>query len=616
MSLLLSAHSIEKSYGSASLFNNLAFTISDGDRIGLIGPNGSGKSTLLEILARLTEPDSGTVSIRKQVRVGYVAQEDSFLAGKTIRQIMEETTLDDSLTEMELAARISTTLGRAGFVDPEIPGDSLSGGWKKRLAIARELLKKPDLLLLDEPTNHLDLEAIFWLEKLLNNAQFAWLAVSHDRYFLENTAHTMMELDRAYPEGLFTVGGSYSDFLVKKEQFLAAQSKHQEALENRVRREVEWLRRGAKARTTKSKARIDTAGELIEELSEVAARGVKRTTQIDFAGTDRQTKRLVDVSGIGKAMGGRELFRDFSFVLSPGARIGLLGPNGSGKTTLLRLIAGELQPDNGSIKRADAVKMVYFDQGREHLDPEMPLRRALASHGDSVIFRDRSIHVAAWANRFLFRVEQLDLPLSRLSGGEQARVLIARMMLEPADVLLLDEPTNDLDIQTLEVLEESLMDFPGALVLVTHDRYMLERVSTIILGLNAEGGGAAIFADCSQWEREQEKRRTDQLDNKALNNKSTKDASARPESPTAQKKLSYIESREWEQIEQKIADAEAKLQLAQQELHDPDTVSNATKLLDCYEKLGAAQRAVDELYARWEELSSKLESFAPAQKLQ
>jgi ATP-binding cassette subfamily F protein uup len=598
MSLLLSCQTLEKSYGSISLFKDLSFGISDLDRIGLIGPNGSGKSTLLQILAGATAPDSGTVSVRKLVRVGYVAQDESFPADRTIQQIMEETPLNESLTAMEFAARISTTLGRAGFQNAEAEAASLSGGWKKRLAIARELLKKPDLLLLDEPTNHLDLEAILWLEQLLNTAQFAWLAVSHDRYFLENTAESIMEIDRAYPEGLFAVKASYSEFLIKKEEFLAAQSKYQEALGNKVRREVEWLRRGAKARTTKSKARIDTAGQMIEELSEVSARTVKRTTQIDFAGTDRQTKRLVDVTAVSKSLGGRELFRDFSFVLSPGARIGLLGPNGSGKTTLLKLLNGEMLPDSGNVKRADGVKIVYFDQGREHLDGEMKLRKALATHGDSVIFRDRSIHVTAWANRFLFRAEQLDLPLSRLSGGEQARVLIARMMLEPADVLLLDEPTNDLDIRTLEVLEESLMDFPGALVLVTHDRYMLERVSTIILGLDAHGGGAAIFADCSQWEREQELRRSERGNQK-------KTATRRQEPITAKKKLSYIESREWEQIEQKIEEAEQRLQAMQRELHHPDTVTNSTRLLECYENVNAAQKIVDDLYMRWEELSSK-----------
>jgi ATP-binding cassette subfamily F protein uup len=234
----------------------------------------------------------------------------------------------------------------------------------------------------------------------------------------------------------------------------------------------------------------------------------------------------------------------------------------------------------------------------------MTLRKALASHGDSVIFRDRSVHVTAWANRFLFRAEQLDLPLSRLSGGEQARVLIARMMLEPADVLLLDEPTNDLDIRTLEVLEESLMDFPGALVLVTHDRYMLERVSTVILGLNAQGGGAAIFADCSQWEREQELRRGEPENKK-------RSAVPRQQQLTAsKKKLSYIESREWEQIEQKIAEAEQRLRVQQQELHLPETVTNSTRLLECYEKVNAAQKIVDDLYMRWEVLSSKLENYS------
>src|ERR1022692_3487335 len=274
----------------------------------------------------------------------------------------------------------------------------------------------------------------------------------------------------------------------KKEAFLLAQSSRQESLANRVRREVEWLRRGAKARTGKSKARIDEAGRLMRELSDLEARGVKGVTQIDFTGTDRRTKRLVSVEAAGKELGGRRLFRDLSFTLTPGTRLGLL--------------AGELEPDAGAIERAAALRIVYFDQAREQLDTEQTLRQGLGAHGDHVIYRDRPIHVAGWAKRFLFDAGQLDRPISSLSGGEQARVLIARLMLQPADVLLLDEPTNDLDIPTLEVLEESLTEFPGALVLVTHDRYLLDRVSTIVLGLDGRGG-AQLFADYWQWEQAQ-----------------------------------------------------------------------------------------------------------------
>jgi ATP-binding cassette subfamily F protein uup len=354
------------------------------------------------------------------------------------------------------------------------------------------------VLLLDEPTNHLDLEGILWLETAIQAAR-ASLVVTHDRYFLERVATQMVEVNRVYPQGAFQVSGNYSEFLEKREDFLEAQAKQKDALATKVRREIEWLRRGPKARTGKSRARIDSAGRLIEEFSAATARSRTGTAKIDFTASDRKTKRLIEAEGIGKTLGGRRLFENLNLVLSPGVRIGLVGANGSGKTTLLKLLEGAIQPDEGDHPARRPVRIVSFAQDRgAHLDPDTSLRRTLCPEGDMVIYRDRTIHVAGWAKRFLFRDDQLDMPVSRLSGGERARVMIARLMLTTADVLLLDEPTNDLDIPTLEVLEDSLLDFPGALVLVSHDRYLLDRVSTMVIGL--DGGAGGVFADYSQWE--------------------------------------------------------------------------------------------------------------------
>jgi len=282
--------------------------------------------------------------------------------------------------------------------------------------------------------------------------------VSHDRYFLENVATEMAELSRVYPDGVLRARGNYSEYLQKKEEFLRAQSKRQEALENLVHNEIEWLRRGAKARTRKSKARIGKANELMGELADLNARTRTATAQIDFSATDRKTKRLIELDNVAYTIGDRTLFDGLNFILTAGARVGLVGPNASGKTTLLRLLRGELNPASGEIRRADWLRIVYFDQTRQ-LDPTVTLRRALAPEGDSVIYQERVIHVASWAAKFLFTGEQLNQPVDRLSGGERARVLIAQLMLQPADVLLLDEPTNDLDIPTLEILEESLLEF-------------------------------------------------------------------------------------------------------------------------------------------------------------
>ena len=597
MALLGSCTGLTKSYGSRLLFENIALGISEGERLGLIGRNGAGKSTLLRILAGQISADSGAVSFRRNTRVGYVPQEAEFPESHTVQEVIAAAIVpgpnEAPLDELERAARISQTLGRAGFTDFTVRTEALSGGWKRRLAIAREIAQSPDVLFLDEPTNHLDFEGIRWLEKLLSNAAFASVVVSHDRYFLDTVVNDVAEIDRAYPGGLFRVDGRYSQFLEKKEEFLLGQSNRQEALANRVQREVEWLRRCAKARTGKSKARIDNAGRLMRELDDLETRTAKGVTQIDFTATDRRTKRLLSVENISKELGGRTLFRDLSFTLTPGTRLGLLGLNGTGKTTLLRILSGELDADSGTVERAGALRIVYFDQAREQLDAEQTLRQGLGAHGDTVMFQGNPIHVAGWAKRFLFDSGQLDRPMSSLSGGEQARVLIARLMLQPADVLLLDEPTNDLDIPTLEVLEDSLIDFAGALVLVTHDRYLLDRVSTVVLGLDGRGG-AQLFADYWQWEQA----KMGQAD-------APKPAKQETRSQPVKRKLSYHEAREWEQMETRILEAEQQVEAIRAEMHSPEVVSDGSRLQACYARLQPAEESVHALYARWAELEAK-----------
>lgn len=603
---IINVQNISKAFGAKPLFEDVSFTVSEADRVGLIGPNGSGKSTLLRILAGTEQPDTGNVAARKRLQLSYVEQDSRFPAGVSIRSIVERA-IERSLTpDVGSGAHFRETLGRAGFEDIELEAATLSGGWQKRLAIVEALVQTPDLLLLDEPTNHLDLPGIEWLEDLLRQAQFASVIVSHDRYFLENVATDMGELSRVYPEGLLRLRGSYSDFLQKKEEFLHAQSRRQEALENLVHSEIEWLRRGAKARTRKSKARIDKAGELISELADLNARTRSATAQIDFSATDRKTKRLIELQDVACEIGNRTLFERLNFIVSAGMRVGVVGPNGSGKTTLLRMLFGEVAPKSGEIRRADWLRIVYFDQGRK-LDLSSTLRRALAPEGDSVLYQDRVIHVASWAAKFLFTGEQLNQPVERLSGGERARVLIAQLMLQPAEILLLDEPTNDLDIPTLEVLEQSLLEFRGSLVLVTHDRYLLDRVSSVVLGLDGQGR-AETFADYGQWEIWQTEGR------RARNETTTSSppisgSSAPPEQTRT--KLSYLEAREYAGIEQRITDAEQRLQSKRAALEDPAIASDGPKLVAAQAEMDAAQNDLDTLYARWAELQEKAESLSP-----
>jgi ABC transport system ATP-binding/permease protein len=594
---IINAQSISKAFGAKPLFQDVSFTISEGDRIGLIGPNGSGKSTLLRILAGMEEPDSGELSIRKRVRNVYVEQDSRFKPGDTVRSVVERALRRSAPADGTQRSTHFETLGRAGFEDLEAEAAALSGGWQKRLAIVEALVQAPDILLLDEPTNHLDLAGIEWLEALLEQAAFACVVVSHDRYFLENVATDMAELSRVYPDGVLRVRGNYSAFLEKKEEFLHAQAKRQEALENLVHSEIEWLRRGAKARTRKSKARIDKAGELMNDLADLNARTRSATAQIDFSATDRKTKRLIEVQNVTCEIAGRTLFEGLNFVITAGMRVGLVGPNGSGKTSLLRLLLGEWTPAAGEIRRADKLRIVYFDQSRQ-LDMNTTLRRALAPEADSVVYQDRVVHVASWAAKFLFTGEQLDQPVGRLSGGERARVLIAQLMLQPADVLLLDEPTNDLDIPTLEILEESLLEFRGSLLLVTHDRYMLDRVSTIVLGLDGRGS-AESFADYSQWETWQAERKTT-----VKARRSTQPPSGGT-SAESKKKLSYLEAREYAGIEQRIADAEDLVQRKQAELEDPAIASDGPRLLAVDAERVAAQAELDALYERWAKLEEK-----------
>jgi len=628
MPVALSSRDLSKTFGTRTLFTGVSLTLEDRERLALIGPNGSGKSTLLKILAGIETTDTGEVTVRKGLRVAYVSQQDVFDAGSNVLSAVAGPLLHAGVStvhddhEAELAAEL--TLRRVGFEILDQPVESLSGGQRKRLAIAREIAKEPDILLLDEPTNHLDLEGIVWLEGLLRSSDWASIVVTHDREFLETAASRIVELSSAYPRKTFSVEGNYSEFLRRKEEFLDGQAKMEQSLANQVREDLRWLSRGAQARRTKSKSRIGASFERMDELADLRARNVpQKAAGIDWSASGRQTRKLMVARAISKAYDGKKLFTDLDLIISPGQILGLLGPNGSGKSTLIKVLLGEIEPDEptpealaaaaeavdvppgtpppGTIRRAEKLRTILFSQVRDEIDLGMTLKEALCPYSDSVIYQGRSQHVNTWAKRFLFTAEQLKQPVRALSGGERARVHIARLMLEVADVLILDEPTNDLDIPSLEVLEDSLEEFPGAVVLVTHDRAMLADLSTQILALDGKGG-TRMFVDYDQWEAAQREKPV----SVSVRVKVESSEPARmPQAAQSKKKLTYNEQRELAGMEKAIESAEAEAAKCEKAMGDPGLVSDHRRMQECCTLLGDAQAKVTRLYARWDELEKK-----------
>lgn len=590
---LLSCQSLSKSFGPRILFQDLSLSIFSEDRLGLIGPNGSGKTTLLKILAGQEKSDSGIISGRRGLRIGYVPQTCEFpdLEPKVILLDALRSDLEKADYEKEHLAEI--WLSKFGFTGQERSAARLSGGWKKRLSLAQQLISSPDLLFLDEPTNHLDLEGILWLEKFLLREVRGYLLVSHDRYFLQNVTNRIIEINPAFPKGMFAIDGSYHNFLEKKEDFLKGQLQHERSLASKARREVEWMRSNPKARTSKSKARGDEAEELLQELSQVERRNLKKRVGIDFTASESETRKLLVAKNLSMEIEGRLLFRNLDFTLSPGTRIGLMGPNGSGKTTLLRLIAGEISPTQGTIKRADSLQIVYFDQHKTKLPNDITLRQALSPNGDFIQYHGQSIHINGWCKRFLFSPDMLDLSIGRFSGGERARIAIAHLMLQPANLLLLDEPTNDLDIPTLEALEETLLEFPGAIVLITHDRCMLDRTCNGLLALG-DPNKTQIYADYAQW---QASLKTVTIEAPAKERKTT---AAPPKI-----KLTYAERKEYEQIEGKILKLEEEVKDLNQLLDRAEIAQDPLRLTEVCTAISLVETQIEQLYLRWDELSKK-----------
>lgn len=606
MAILINAFQLTKSFAARSLFSDLTFSVESKEKIGLIGPNGAGKSTLLKIFAGKESVDSGNISIQRGLRIAYLEQVPTFSENAKILDSVLEGARDPRDWEEIARARewISKLDLAEGGLNEESEVETLSGGWKKRVALARELMREPDLFLLDEPTNHLDVESILWLENLLRQSAFATITITHDRLFLQRVSTRILELDRRNPNGLLSVSGDYAKFLELKQSTMHSQEQQEIKLRNTLRRETEWLRRGAKARTTKQEARIQRAGKLADTVEELSDRNQSRTVALDFQANEKNPKKLVEAKGISKTFSGARLIPKLDLLITPTSRIGLLGANGSGKSTLIQMLLGLLEPDTGSVFRSDSLQVAYFEQNRESLDPEKTLERTICPTGDHVQFRGNSLHIRSYLDRFLFRSEQLAMPIKLLSGGEQSRLLIAKLMLQKANLLVLDEPTNDLDIPTLNILEEVLSEFPGAILLVSHDRFFLGNVATQILALGSDS--VESFSDLEQWENWHSNKGKKSAPERSLpktgDGSSPMDAAA----PLAakKKKLSYKDQRELDAMESTIQAAEAKLEELTAAMNDPKNTTNAILLNALSQEIAACTREVERLYARWAELES------------
>lgn len=594
MAQIITCKSISKAYSSDYLFEGLTLSFEDKCRCGIIGPNGTGKSTLLKIIAKLEEPDEGEVARKKGSQICYVAQSRNFKKGETISQILTNSAMKAGQDPATSETNTAIICSQLGFDSPEAEADLLSGGWQKRLAVAEQLIKEPELLLLDEPTNHLDSAGLMMLEELLLNAGFPWILITHDRYILDKIATEIVEMNPCYAEGYLRTQGGYSSHVKHREDLLLAYESHEKSLATKVRRENEWLQRGPKARTTKAKFRMEKAYQLQRELASLRALKITKSMSIDFTASAKKTKSLIAIKE-GSIGYDSTLYDNINIQISRGDRLGILGHNGSGKSTLIKSLTGSLALREGERQEADQLTVVHFTQTRDELNGDQTLRQALGEGQDQVIFRDKPVHVISWAKRFGFEPEDLSTRVKDLSGGQLAKLHISKLMLKESSVLFLDEPTNDLDLETIEIVETSLRSFPGAIVIVSHDRRFLENLCTQFISLEPNGTHRLV-SSFQQWEKLQ----TKPIETKKTKHQKSLNVPLKPK----KNKLSYKHKFELENIESVILSAEKDLEEAVKKAEELAKGSDHNALLVASEELKASKEKVDQLYQRWEELEA------------
>lgn len=599
MSILVSIKSLSKAFGSEPLFENLECQIFKNNKIGIVGPNGAGKSTLLKLILDEIPLDTGEIVKKKHLNIVSITQNIPFQLGLDI-----QTSLSSYLTDInvdkdrqDLIITKAISLSKIESIPEKI--SDLSGGQQKRLAISLAISLEPDLLLLDEPTNHLDLTGVIWLESILKTCSCAFLMVSHDRYFLNKTVENIWEINSIYENGIFPVNGNFDKFVVEKSNFLIAEQNKLESLSNIVKREKQWLNAGVKARTTKSRYRIESAFELINQLSQMKNRLNTEKAQLDFKGSDRKTKNLVTLESLSQSYDDHQVISELSISIKKGDKIGIIGPNGCGKSTILKIIANIIPVQSGTKSEAKDLIITYFDQFKSSINENNTVIEELSGGDEKLIVMGESVHVISYAKRFLFTKEQLDYRVSTLSGGEKARLIAAKLIKEKADLLILDEPTNDLDIDTLEMLEACLESYGGSLVIVSHDRYFLEKICNKYLGYQ-ENGKFIDFGSFQQWESQFKNGLSPKPKKQGKDKRKNTPKKSKP------KKMSFNEKREFEGMEKTIAEAEGKVSVLEEKIATLDPSNSPKEYNDLFINLKKAQDEVQHLFDRWaylEELS-------------
>ncbi len=604
---LLTLDHISHAYGHLPLLDDVSLQIDARERVSVIGRNGAGKSTLLQIISGELAPDAGTVWHQPALKVARLVQDVPLTTDRTVFDVVAEGLAGLSTQDADdwrREHRVDLVLSRLDL-QGEARVDTLSGGWRRRVLLARALVAEPDVLLLDEPTNHLDIEAISWLENFLADYKGAVVFVTHDRAFLQRLATRIVELDRG---GLASWPGSYLAYLEKKEEWLENEAVQQAKFDKRLAQEEAWLRQGIKARRTRDEGRKRALLAMREERAR--RRDVQGNVSLRIDRAAASGKMVFEAEGLQKAYGDQVVVRDFSTRIMRGDRVGLIGPNGAGKTTLLRLLLEQMPPDAGTVRHGANVQVAYYDQQREQLDPEKTVFETVGEGNDTVTVNGQAKHVHGYLRDFLFGPERARSPVKALSGGERNRLLLARLFTRPANVLVMDEPTNDLDLETLELLEEQLVQWPGTLLLVSHDRVFLDNVVTSTIVFEGEGHIEEYVGGYADWLRQ--RRRAEEASGPSRDGvppsarPASPGANAPDDSPKAPRKLSYKEQRELDALPHRIEALESEHGELQAAIASPEFYKEgADAIAKTLARAGEVEQQLLDAYARWDELDSR-----------